>query len=285
MSVKDKVFVVTGAASGIGLATARLAAQRGARVVLSDVADDAGRVAAQELADEYGSAVYLHCDVTDEGQVQALMDDAADAFGGIDVLHNNAGIHEAMISTEFTFESMPVAVFDRVLSVNLRGAFLCAQKAVPYLKASRRGPSIVNAGSTASFVGYPYGLAYGSSKGAITLLTKNLAVALAKDGIRVNCYCPASVDTGMVRDVSASIGAHIAGSAPTAAHDGEVRNPNEAQLATHLVRRIGNPVDIAELVCFLASDAASFVTGAVWLIDGGVLAWRDTADALGIGSP
>ena len=191
-----------------------------------------------------------------------------------------------MISTAFTFETMPVEVFDRVLAVNLRGAFLCAQKAVPHLKTSKRGPSIVNAGSTASFVGYPYGLAYGSSKGAMTLLTKNLAVALARYGIRVNCYCPASVDTGMVRDVSASIGSFMAGNgnggSPTRAATST--NPNDAQLAAHLVRRIGDPVDIAELVCFLASDAASFVNGAVWLIDGGVLAWRDTAEALGIGT-
>ena len=282
MTVEGKVFVITGAASGIGLATAQLAAQRGAAVVLADIDDGAGRAAADELAGTYGSAIYVHCDVSDEQQVQGLMESAATEFGGVDVLHNNAGIHEAMISQDFSFETMPVAVFDRVMSVNLRGAFLCSQKALPYLKASKRGPSIVNAGSTASFVGYPYGLAYGSSKGAITLLTKNLAVALAPYGIRVNCYCPASVDTGMVRDVSASIGQHAAqtiGGTPTTAADEE--GATDAHLAAHLVPRIGEPSDIAELVWFLSSDAASFVNGAVWLIDGGVLAWRDTVEALG----
>jgi NAD(P)-dependent dehydrogenase (short-subunit alcohol dehydrogenase family) len=276
VSIDGKTIVITGAATGIGLATARMAAARGGRVVLSDISDDAGLQAASSIRDAGGAAIYVHCDITDEEQVTALMAAAADEFGGIDVLHNNAGIHEGMISKDFTFETMPVEVFDKVLAVNLRGTFLCSQKALPYLKASTRGPNIVNAGSTASFAGYPFGLAYGTTKGGVALLTKNLAVALAPHGIRVNCYCPASVDTNMVRDVSASIGAHLA------AEPALATNPNAAQLGAHLVRRIGHPDDIAELVCFLASDAASFVDGAVWLIDGGTLAWRDTVESLGM---
>ena len=139
--------------------------------------------------------------MSDETQVAQLMDRAVAEFGGIDVVHNNAGIHEAMITSEFSFEEMSVETFDRVMAVNVRGAFLCAEKALPYLGESTRNPSIINAGSTASFVGYPFGLAYGTSKGAISLLTKNLAVALAPYGVRANCYCPASVDTpdGVVR--------------------------------------------------------------------------------------
>jgi NAD(P)-dependent dehydrogenase (short-subunit alcohol dehydrogenase family) len=276
MSIDGKTFVITGAATGIGLATARMAAARGANVMLSDLNDADGEAAAAEIRAAGGRASYAHCDVSDEEQARALMAATAEEFGGIDVLHNNAGIHEGMISSEFTFETMPVAVFDKVLAVNLRGAFLCAQAALPYLKASTRGPSVVNAGSTASFAGYPYGLAYGTSKGGISLFTKNLAVALAPYGIRANCYCPASVDTNMVRDVSASIAAN----APSATAADP--NPNAAQLGAHLVRRIGHPDDVAELVCFLASDAASFVNGVSWLIDGGTLAWRDTVEALGM---
>ena len=272
----DKTFVITGAARGIGLATARMAAGRGARVVLSDVDDAAGEAEAKTLVAEGHEAIYVHCDVSDEGQVEALMSAAADAFGGIDVLHNNAGVHEGMVSDKFEFESMPVEVFDKVMAINLRGAFLCSQKALPYLKASTKGPNIVNAGSTASFAGYPFGLAYGTSKGGIAMLTKNLAVALAPYGIRANCYCPASVDTAMVRDVSGAIGQHMAGDAAPAG------NPNDAQIAAHLVRRIGHVDDVAELVCFLAGDGASFVNGVVWLIDGGTLAWRDTVEALGL---
>ena len=144
---------------------------------------------------------------------------------------------------------------------------------MPYLKASTRNPSVINAGSTASFAGYPFGLAYGTSKGGIALLTKNLAVAMAPYGVRANCYCPASVDTPMVTDVTAAIVGPAAADAPVS---------NEGQLGAHLVRRIGSPRDVAELVCFLAGPRATFVNGVTWLIDGGVLAWRETVDALGM---
>lgn len=267
-------MVITGSARGIGAATAAMAASRGANVVVSDVIDDAGEATVAAIAAAGGRAVYAHCDVTSESDVTALMATAVSSFGGIDVLHNNAGIHETMISSDFTFESMTVATFDRVMSVNVRGAFICTKAALPYLKASRRSPSVINAGSTASWVGYPYGLAYGTSKGAIALLTKNLAVALAPFGIRANCYCPATVDTDMVKDVTSSLSA----AAPASGGDGD----SGGVLDTHLVRRIGEPDDIAELVCFLASEKSSFVNGVTWLIDGGVLAWRDSVSSLGI---
>lgn len=267
-------FVITGAARGIGAETARLAARRGANVVVSDVLDEAGHATAADIRDAGGQAVFVSADVSDPDAVDALMAAAADEYGGIDVVHNNAGIHEAMIAADVAFESMSVDTFDRVLAVNLRGAFLCAQRAVPFLRRSTRHPSVINAGSTASFAGYPSGLAYGTSKGGIALLTKNLAVALAPYGIRANCYCPASVDTPMVSGVTAAL------LGDDASPDRGVTN--RAQLAAHLVRRIGEPIDIAELVCFLASSRAAFVNGVTWLIDGGVLAWRGTVDALGL---
>jgi NAD(P)-dependent dehydrogenase (short-subunit alcohol dehydrogenase family) len=266
-------FVITGAARGIGATTAQLAASRGAAVVVSDVLAAAGEETAAGIRDSGGRATFVAADVSDPADVDRLMESAAAAYGGIDVVHNNAGIHEAMLGGDFSFETMAVETFDRVLAVNLRGAFLCAQRALPHLRRSRRHPSVINAGSTASFAGYPFGLAYGTSKGGIALLTKNLAVALAPYGVRANCYCPASVDTPMVSGVTAA----ITGAPPDAPQAG-----GDAHLAAHLVRRIGAPVDVAELVCFLASARASFVNGVTWLIDGGVLAWRDTVDALGI---
>jgi NAD(P)-dependent dehydrogenase (short-subunit alcohol dehydrogenase family) len=269
-------FVITGSARGIGAATATMAAARGARVIVSDVNDAQGEATVASIRDSGGIARYVHCDVSSATDVDALMSAAAEAFGGIDVLHNNAGIHEAMISPDFTFEAMSAETFDRVMAVNVRGAFLCVKAALPYLKQSSRFPSVINAGSTASWVGYPAGLAYGTSKGAISLFTKNLAVALAPYGIRANCYCPASVDTDMVTDVTAALsGGQAAADAPAAGDGG-------GPLATHLVRRIGEADDIAELVCFLASQRASFVNGVSWLIDGGVLSWRDTVAALGM---
>jgi NAD(P)-dependent dehydrogenase (short-subunit alcohol dehydrogenase family) len=268
--LEGMTFVVTGAARGIGAETARLAASRGAAVVVSDVLADAGEQTAAAIREAGGRAAFRTADVSDPAAVDALMAFAASTFGGIDVVHNNAGIHEAMLGGDFSFESMAIETFDRVLAVNLRGSFLCAQRALPYLRESTRHPSVVNAGSTASFAGYPFGLAYGTSKGGIALLTKNLAVALAPYGVRANCYCPASVDTPMVTNVTAAIvGAPADGDAV-----------NGGQLGAHLVRRIGAPIDVAELVCFLASARASFVNGVTWLIDGGVLAWRETVDAL-----
>jgi NAD(P)-dependent dehydrogenase (short-subunit alcohol dehydrogenase family) len=274
MSLKDVTFVITGSARGIGAATAAMAASRGANVVVSDVIDEVGEATVAKIVADGGRAIYAHCDVTSESEVEALMASAVSAFGGIDVLHNNAGIHETMISKDFTFEAMSVETFDRVMNVNVRGTFICTKAALSHLKRSVRSPSVINAGSTASWVGYPYGLAYGTSKGAISLLTKNLAVALAPHGIRANCYCPASVDTDMVKDVTATLAAALP--APEGSDGGG------GPIDTHLVHRIGEPDDVAELVCFLASSQASFVNGVTWLIDGGVLAWRDSVQSLGM---
>lgn len=264
-------FVITGAAQGIGAATARMAAARGANVVVADIDDDAGASTVAEIVAAGGAARYQRCDVTDAEQVRELMRAANEAYGGIDVLHNNAGIHDTMLGVPLSVQDMPIEAWDRVVAVNLRGTWLCAKFAVPYLKHSRRGPSIINAGSTASWIGGASSLAYGASKGGIAILTKSLAVDLARYGIRVNCYCPSATDTRMLGDYVDA---------------GENRAARvRAQTQTQLVARIGRPDDIAHLVCFLASGAAAYVNGAVWLIDGGSLAWRGTTDVLGLGDP
>ena len=267
MGVQGLRFVITGGAVGIGAGTARMAASRGARVMISDLNDEAGEALAAELNDAGGEAVYRHCDVTDEVQVKALMAAANDAFGGIDVLHNNAGIHESMISEDLSLETMSRETFDKVIGVNLTGVWLCAQHALPYLRDSDSA-SIINAGSTSSLSGYPQCQAYGASKGAVMQLTKMLAVDLAPDGIRVNCYCPGSIHTQIVDKFLEA--------APDA------KAMLNTMTMTHLVPRMGQPVDVAELVCFLASPESQFVNGAVWTIDGGSLAWRGTLDVLGM---
>ena len=269
MNVRDFRFVITGAAQGIGAATARVAAAAGARVMLSDIDDAAGEANAAAIREGGADAHYVHCDVTNEDQIRALMATADEKLGGIDVLHNNAGVHESMIDENISLESMSRATFERILQINLVGCFLCAKYAVPYLRKSGYA-SIINAGSTASLLGFPQMLAYGASKGGVAMLTKNLAVDLAPDGIRVNGYCPAAVETNMVtRFVDAA--------------------PNPEALKSmmalsHLVPRLGAPEDVANLVCFLASREASFINGVLWLIDGGSLAWRGTTDALGMQS-
>lgn len=267
MGVKSMVFVVTGGAVGIGAGTARLAASRGAKVVIADLNHDAGNALAEEITGAGGQAVFHPCDVTDEAAVEALMAAAAASFGGIDVLHNNAGIHESLLTTDLSLDTMSRETFEKVMGVNVTGAWLCAKYALPYLRKSDNA-SIINAGSTSSLSGYPQCQAYGASKGAIMQLTKMLAVDLAPDGIRVNCYCPGSIHTQIVDKFL------------EAAPDPQAML--NTMTMTHLVPRMGQPVDVAELVCFLASPESSFVNGAVWGLDGGSLAWRGTLDILGM---
>ncbi len=267
MSIEGLCFVITGGAAGIGAGTARLAASRGAKVVVSDMNDEAGKALVQELRTSGGEAVYQHCDVTNEAEVEALMKAADKAFGGIDIVHNNAGIHESMLGGELSLEGMSRDTFEKVMGVNVTGAWLCAKYALPYLRKSDNA-SIINAGSTSSLSGYPQCQAYGASKGAIMQLTKMLAVDLAPDSIRVNCYCPGSIHTQIVDKFLA------------AAPDPKAMLNTMTQ--THLVPRMGKPVDVAALVCFLASPESEFVNGAVWGIDGGSLAWRGTLDVLGM---
>jgi NAD(P)-dependent dehydrogenase (short-subunit alcohol dehydrogenase family) len=267
MGVDGLRFVITGSAVGIGAGTARLAASRGAKVVVSDMNDEDGQLLVEEIRAAGGEAIYQHCDVTDDAQVQALMAAAADAFGGIDILHNNAGVHESTLGGELSLESMSRETFEKVMSINVTGVWLCAKYALPYLRQSDCA-SIINAGSTSSLSGYPQCQAYGASKGAVMQLSKMLAVDLAPDKIRVNCYCPGSIHTRIVDNFLA------------AAPDPKAMLNTMTQ--THLIPRMGQPVDVAELVCFLASPESAFVNGAVWTIDGGSLAWRGTLDVLGM---
>ena len=267
MGVEGLRFVITGSSVGIGAGTARLAASRGARVMVSDLNDEAGQQLVEEIRAAGGDATYQHCDVTDETQVQDLMAAADAAMGGIDILHNNAGVHESILSKDLTLDTMSRETFDKVMGINVTGVWLSAKYALPYLRKSDNA-SIINAGSTSSISGYPQCQAYGASKGAVMQLTKMLAVDLAADGIRVNCYCPGSIHTQIVDNFLA------------AAPDPEAML--NTMTKTHLIPRMGQPIDVAELVCFLASPASQFVNGAVWTIDGGSLAWRGTLDVLGM---
>lgn len=266
MKLDGLTMLVTGAARGIGAEIAMTAARRGARVMLSDLDDDEGRSAAARIESGGGTASYTHCDVTDETQVEALMERTAHLFGGLDVLVNNAGIHEAEFAGDgLSLEAMTASTFERVLRVNLIGPWLCSKHALRYLKDSEN-PSIINAASVCSFVGYPNALAYGPSKGGVALLTMNLAVELASHRIRVNAYCPSSVDTRKLVPYTA------AGDDPEATR--------RALTQTHLIPRLGRPTDIANVVCFLASDDAAFMTGTLIKVDGGSLAWRGVADEI-----
>ena len=269
MGVEGLRFVITGSGTGIGEATARLAASKGAKVMVSDLNDDQGEAVAQSIRDDGDEAVYQHCDVTDPEQVEALMAATADAFGGIDILHNNVGVHETGVgdASKASVINMDIDVFKKVVEINAVATWICTKLAFPYLKESDNA-SVINAASTGSQSAYPNNSAYGTSKGGIRLQTQNVAVDLAPYGIRVNCYGPTAIATNMVTDF-------IQQADDPAAFE-------EAMISTSLIPRLGLPTEVGELVCFLASPESGFINAAYILIDGGSLAWRGTVSELGM---
>jgi NAD(P)-dependent dehydrogenase (short-subunit alcohol dehydrogenase family) len=251
MRLKDKVAIVTGAASGIGRGIATLFAQEGARVVIADINDEGGQ---QSVAEAGGAEVarYIHTDVSDGGQVRAMVEQTVSAFGGIDILVNNAAmsIYKKLVDTE-------EHEWDKVIAVNLRSVYLCSRYAIPHI-ARRGGGAIVNISSARALATTPLVSSYDATKGAVLALTRSMALECAPDGIRVNCVLPGSIDTPIFRSNLRA--------------DGDEEEQYRATVANIPLRRVGQPVDIARMVLFLASDEASYITGAPFLVDGGLLA-------------
>ncbi|HEX5191950.1 MAG TPA: SDR family NAD(P)-dependent oxidoreductase [Solirubrobacteraceae bacterium] len=265
MRLDGKVAIVTGAGQGIGEAAARKMAQEGARVVVSDVNRDTGESVAAAIREAGGTARFVAADVSSARDVEALIAAAVDAFGRLDVLHNNAGVHETAFTDTAQSYELDEEIWDRVVSINLKGTWLCSKYAAPALEQSGGG-AIVNAASIGGLVGYPMGAAYGPSKAGVVQLTRVMAIELAPRGIRVNCYAPGNTDTPMVQKYYSS--------APP-----EARAMVEQQLTgTHLIPRLATPEEVANLVVFLASDEASAMTGGCVVIDNGTTAWRGIRD-------
>jgi NAD(P)-dependent dehydrogenase (short-subunit alcohol dehydrogenase family) len=255
-----KVCVITGAGSGMGRASAVEMARQGGRVVVSDINAERADETAALVVGEGHEAIVVPCDVRNSDALKALMDKTADHFGGIDVLHNNAAVHETDLTTETSIDEMSEEIWNTVYEVNLRALWLGTKHATPYLKNSTRGASIINVASTGGLVAFPKSGAYCTAKGGVIMLTKVTAVDLAKYNIRCNCYCPGSIDTPMMQKYL------------------EVAEDKKATMdllcGSHLIPRLGKSEEVAKLACFLASEDSSFITGSVYAVDGGALAWR-----------
>ena len=243
--------IVTGGSQGIGEACARRFAREGAHVVIADIADGPGQALASELG-----ALYLHCDVGNKSEVDALVAGAMQVHGRIDVLVNNAGIFRAA-----EFLDVSEADFDAVLRVNLKGAFLVGQAVAREMAKASRG-AIVNMSSVNAVLAIPTISSYNVSKGGINQLTRVMALALVDKGIRVNAVAPGTIATD------------LAARAVLTSEDAKARIMSRTPM-----RRLGQPAEVADVVAWLASDAASYVTGEIVVIDGGRMALNYTVPA------
>jgi NAD(P)-dependent dehydrogenase (short-subunit alcohol dehydrogenase family) len=252
MRLSNKVALITGAADGIGAATAELFAEQGASVVIGDIDDRGGTEVRDRIVAAGGKAVFVHADISKPEDAASLASAAEITFGRLDVVVNNAAT--------FVLKGVDATPEDwrRSLDVNVIGTALVTREAVQVMRRSGGG-AIVNLASISSFIAQPQFVTYSATKAAILQMTRNLALDLAPDGIRVNCVCPGTILTRASRDhmerVGMSLDEFIAAEAPK-----------------HLLNRVGTPREVAHAILFLASDDASFITGTHLMVDGGYTA-------------
>jgi NAD(P)-dependent dehydrogenase (short-subunit alcohol dehydrogenase family) len=254
MRLAEKVAIITGGGSGIGEVTARLFAQEGAAVMVADLNAAAARTVAEAIDASVGradAALWAETDVTVEASVEAMVQAALTHFGRLDVLFNNAGI-ESFGTVVETDE----ATWERTFAVHVRGAYLCSKYAIPAMIAGQRGGVVINVSSVAGLIGLPRMSAYCAAKGAIISLTRAMAVDFAPHGIRVNCIAPGTTMTPLGKRLIAN----------------DTPEMLERRLSRYLLRRFGQPEEIARAVLFLASDDSSYATGMCLTVDGGLTA-------------
>jgi len=247
-----KTAIVTGAAGGIGRATAFLFASEGAALVAVDLNQEAGQDLVREISSAGGRAIFERADVTRSADCRRVVERTVEEFGGIHILFNNAGIIRRASVLEISEKD-----WDAVMAVNVKSIFLMSREVIPIMGRAGGG-SIVNTASGWGLAGGPQAGAYCASKGAVVLMTKAMAIDHGRQKIRVNCICPGDTDTAMLRSEARQLG------------EAEERFLSDS--AKRPLGRLGKPEEIANAALYLASDAASFVTGAALVVDGGGLA-------------
>lgn len=251
MRLDGKICIITGAASGIGRASAHLFAQVGAVVVVADVNESEGKRTVEAIEAEGGKASFLRADVSRADDVRALVDATVSTHGRLDVLFNNAGVEYMG-----PLHGMSEEDWDRVVDINLKGTFLGIKYAIPHMRRQGQG-TILSTASVAGLVGSSGLGAYNASKGGVVLLTKHVAVEYGRFGIRANCLCPGVIETPMSQALRETEGAEAI---------------RDAMIALYPLKRFGRPEEVAWPALFLASDASSFVTGHALTVDGGMIA-------------
>jgi NAD(P)-dependent dehydrogenase (short-subunit alcohol dehydrogenase family) len=247
MRLANKVAVITGAASGMGKCAALLFAAEGAKIAAADITDGALKETVDQITKSGGSAIAIRADVSKGADVERMVNEAVAKFGKLDIIYNNAGIEgeSAFLS------NMTEAQFDRVIAINLRGVWLGMKYALPHMMKARSG-SIINTASIAGLVAVKGGAAYSAAKAGVIALTRVAALEYGRYNIRVNAICPGAIETPMAERIRAGA------------------KPNPAAIKRiSVLERMAQPEEIAKVALFLASDDASFATGAPFIIDGG----------------
>lgn len=249
--LKEKVALVTGAASGIGKATALEFSKRGAKVVLADINLQAGNNLVSQIQEDGGEVLFIATDVSDQEQVKKSVTQAIETFGRLDYAFNNAGIEGEQTSISNSDEE----TWKNVININLKGVWACLKYEIPQMLKNKNGGAIVNCSSVAGLVGFPNLAPYVASKHGVIGLTKTAALEYAEQNIRVNAVCPGPIKTPMVNRITGG--------------DPELEKQYSAMTA---MKRLGQPEEIAQTVVWLCSDEASYITGQALAIDGGMTA-------------
>jgi NAD(P)-dependent dehydrogenase (short-subunit alcohol dehydrogenase family) len=246
-----KVALITGGGSGMGMVASKLFAEEGARVVLTDLADEAGQAVAEEIESAGGEAAYVHADVADEADARAMVETAVGGFGGLHVLYNNAGV---MLPDDGSVHATDAAIWDRTLGINVKGVAFGCKYGIPAMIDSGGG-AIINVASFVAWMGAATSqTAYTASKGAVLAMTREIAVEYARRGIRCNALCPGPIDTPLLAELLSD---------PARRRRRFVHIP---------MGRLGRAEELAKAALFLASDDSSFMTGASLIVDGGITA-------------